>query len=858
MDTAFVWQSDTGVVQALPDFVANASQSGLNGASAISADGRYIASQARLNATAVPIPVRAVRVDRNSLPSPLANLNLNSFLPTLSTARTTALGISTDGAILYGQTLQVRAFRVDVTNATSALIPFLGTDTQNTVATRGISANGNVAVGSSFNPGNHKAYRYVHGSPSGTLTAIPLLLGATYSDAVAVSPDGDFVLVTGNSAANPNGEAYLYQASTGAVTPLGSPNSAWSPGGRQCAGAGCQGAKILAGGMTSDGSVVAMTFGGSTDAYAYFHNPHGWFHLTSVLGANGVHIADDGWSTNSLVIQGMSPDGTLVFGFGNHNGSLEGFVAEFGANVLAQFDVHATVPADTSIVGVWSPDDVGAEEHFIVFLADGSYFQIEEGNDGFERGSYTYDGAVATITTRLDTNGSAGLSDDNGSNLFVSLVGDTLAGMHRIGGSPGSIVGGWVGGNPAEADNSLVNVVAGNTYGAAYDFDDDESETGTYTWNPVTGELIAFPTGGAANAGNVVTPSPDGLSLLVVDQGGAFTLTRIVDPASVPVIAGAPLFASGIAGQAFSFLVNPTTTHPVTFTSTQLPTGLVLNPSTGQISGTPAIGGQFVITITVTNAVGVSNTGTLTLTIAIPTPVGQNVVVEPTVPEGQGPVTLSFGEITSEGTTTVTVVEQSAVPPPGNVAVGGVIYEVTTTATYTGLINLCFSYAGIDFGAATPRLFHYENNAWVDITTSVDSNTQTICGATTTLSPFAVLISDVVRTGFDAPVNPIAGFLNVVKAGSTVPLKFNVVVNGVQQTTTAGIVMTVQAVSCDANAPLDDVEPAQTTGGTSLRYDESAHRFIQNWKVPKSPGCYMVRMTTTQDGLALTARFKVK
>ena len=41
-------------------------------------------------------------------------------------------------------------------------------------------------------------------------------------------------------------------------------------------------------------------------------------------------------------------------------------------------------------------------------------------------------------------------------------------------------------------------------------------------------------------------------------------------------------------------------------------------------------------------------------------------------------------------------------------------------------------------------------------------------------------------------------------------------------------------------------------------YDAGLGYFIQNWKVPKTAGCYMVRVTTQQDGLALTARFKVK
>jgi hypothetical protein len=48
-----------------------------------------------------------------------------------------------------------------------------------------------------------------------------------------------------------------------------------------------------------------------------------------------------------------------------------------------------------------------------------------------------------------------------------------------------------------------------------------------------------------------------------------------------------------------------------------------------------------------------------------------------------------------------------------------------------------------------------------------------------------------------------------------------------------------------------------TTGSTSLRYDTSGGTFVQNWKTPKAPGCYVVRMTTA-DGLSISALFKVK
>ena len=362
----------------------------------------------------------------------------------------------------------------------------------------------------------------------------------------------------------------------------------------------------------------------------------------------------------------------------------------------------------------------------------------------------------------------------------------------RVPFSSNSIVGAWTGTVSAsvggEFDGSIITGVflgpeQGFRYWVSYEVrhfgipSPDELELGTYTYNPDTHELISNKEGGADPVADIATFSPDGLRLRIEDHDPAspvpvFSLTRVVRSSMIPVIANTPLSASGIVGQAFSYGVASTNT--VTFGAAGLPSGLSINSNTGVISGTPGVGGQFTVTIKATSAVGVSDIETLVLTIAIPTPVGQNVVVVPEVPDGQGPVTMTFGEITSQGTTTVTVVDQSEVPAPGNVDVGGVIYEVTTTATYQGLITLCFSYAGIDFGTATPRLFHYENNQWVDITTSVDTNTQTICGATTSLSPFAVLVSHVVRAGFYAPVNPIAGFLNTVKAGATVPLKFNV------------------------------------------------------------------------------------
>jgi len=112
-------------------------------------------------------------------------------------------------------------------------------------------------------------------------------------------------------------------------------------------------------------------------------------------------------------------------------------------------------------------------------------------------------------------------------------------------------------------------------------------------------------------------------------------------------------------------------------------------------------------------------------------------------------------------------------------------------------------------------------------------------------------------TGFYQPVNMDA--LNTVKGGSTVPLKFEVFA-GDTELTDINVVQsfTTKKVTCGAVNGTEDPVDIVSTGGTSLRYDFTDGQFIQNWKTPKEPGqCYVVTMTT-QDGLFLSANFKLK
>lgn len=112
--------------------------------------------------------------------------------------------------------------------------------------------------------------------------------------------------------------------------------------------------------------------------------------------------------------------------------------------------------------------------------------------------------------------------------------------------------------------------------------------------------------------------------------------------------------------------------------------------------------------------------------------------------------------------------------------------------------------------------------------------------------------------GYFAPVDML-GVWNVVKGGSTVPLKFELFAGPTELTSTSAVkTFTQRTVACpNASATVDEIELV-TTGGTSLRYDATGGQFVQNWSTPKKPGtCYQAIMTA-QDGSTISANFILK
>jgi beta propeller repeat protein/parallel beta-helix repeat protein len=179
----------------------------------------------------------------------------------------------------------------------------------------------------------------------------------------------------------------------------------------------------------------------------------------------------------------------------------------------------------------------------------------------------------------------------------------------------------------------------------------------------------------------------------------------------------------------------------LTYSAADLPTGATFDSATRIFSWTPGTGqsGTYTVTFTVSDGnLPVSETITINV---FNTPSGSGVSVSPVdVVSGQSPVTISFSSVLAGGTTTVSTSGTGSEPPAGFMTgEPPLYYEISTTASYLPPVTLAIHYDESMFSDESAlRLFHYENGAWADVTTSQDTVNNIIYGSVNSLSPFAV------------------------------------------------------------------------------------------------------------------------
>jgi hypothetical protein len=111
--------------------------------------------------------------------------------------------------------------------------------------------------------------------------------------------------------------------------------------------------------------------------------------------------------------------------------------------------------------------------------------------------------------------------------------------------------------------------------------------------------------------------------------------------------------------------------------------------------------------------------------------------------------------------------------------------------------------------------------------------------------------------GFFQPVD--MNTLNTVKAGSTVPLKFEVLVAGTKICDTSLVKsLTVREGTAPSYLPTDAIEEV-ATGGTSLRCDSTSGQYIYNWSTKGLTATKKYTVTITLvDGTQIYAYFLMK
>lgn len=233
---------------------------------------------------------------------------------------------------------------------------------------------------------------------------------------------------------------------------------------------------------------------------------------------------------------------------------------------------------------------------------------------------------------------------------------------------------------------------------------------------------------------------------------------------------------------------------------------------------------------------------------------------------GSTPITLNFGDVETPGLTTLTTASTGPTPPSSFVLGDPPTYfDISTTATFDEDlgVEVCIDYAeaGVTFpDESALRLIHYDagTDSWSDITTSLDTVLNRICGLTHSFSPFAVVLRAYSVSRFASPADPTPT-VNVSKAGSGIPIKFSLAGGNMGLAIFASGWPRSTLMTCGSQPSLDDIESTITAGSSSLSYDAASGLYTYTWKTDKAwaNSCRRFVMTFV-DGASAEAWFKFK
>ena len=244
------------------------------------------------------------------------------------------------------------------------------------------------------------------------------------------------------------------------------------------------------------------------------------------------------------------------------------------------------------------------------------------------------------------------------------------------------------------------------------------------------------------------------------------------------------------------------------------------------------------------------------------TPAGLNVPVESTaaLPNGgTANVSLVFDQVDTAGLTSVSAGDIGPPSPYGFKLMNPpVFYDVHTTATFSGSVRVCLGWTeGQLANESQARVFHLENDSWVDITDAAtrDTANNKVCGTASSLSPFTLMEVKYPFAGFYAPVDN--RMTNAMRAGTAVPVRFSLGGDLGLNIFAAGYPRSRQ-VMCDTGAAVDLVEETVVAGGSSLSFDAGPGRYLYVWKTDSTwTGCRELLLKLS-DGEEYRATFTLR
>ena len=216
--------------------------------------------------------------------------------------------------------------------------------------------------------------------------------------------------------------------------------------------------------------------------------------------------------------------------------------------------------------------------------------------------------------------------------------------------------------------------------------------TGSYTWTLSSGSLPAALTLSAAGriSGTPSAASTASFTVRASDSAGGNgtgSLSITIAPAlSSP---GCPA-SSGVAGQAYSATLTAsggTPPYSWAIASGQLPTGLAVNPGSGQISGTPSAAGTFNFALKVSDQSSASANSNCTIIIAAPASVLS--ISTSSLPDGVSGIAYAQTLAAAGGQTPYTwAVSAGALPPGLNLNGSQIAGTPSTSGTFAFTIRL--------------------------------------------------------------------------------------------------------------------------------------------------------------------------